>query len=62
MTRADWKPQATAARIYCPRCRRATKESEWRVILRRVLGSEQLPPLRVLELVTCETLVYFLLQ
>jgi hypothetical protein len=48
--------------LYCPHCQRLTKKVEWRVILRRVLGAERHPPLRVLEHMTCETMVYFLLE
>ena len=48
--------------VFCPRCRRETKSMEWRVVLRRVLAADNRPPLRVLEHVTCETMVYFLLE
>ena len=50
------------SQLFCPRCNRATKTQEWRLVYRRVVSADGKTAGRVLEHTNCEVLVYLVLK
>lgn len=61
MSRAGDTPSQQNA-LFCPRCKRSVKLIEWEPVFRRVLQADTGVPGRVLRHVSCEVMVYFLLE